>query len=96
MSGISSELTVNTQARFDQTLAQTARLDNGGSVVTWVDWAGSIDTTVADGSWSGIKAQLFASNGTRIGREIVVNSVTLNLKTAATPVPRALAAGSAG
>lgn len=78
MSKISSELTVNTQKLFDQSLGQTARLNNGGFVVTWVDWASSIDTTVADGSWSGIKAQVFASNGTKVGAEITVNSATLN------------------
>ena len=38
MSKISSELTVNTQKLFDQSLGQTARLNNGGFVVTWVDW----------------------------------------------------------
>ena len=78
MSKISSELTVNTQKLFDQSLGQTARLNNGGFVVTWVDWASNIDTTVADGSWSGIKAQVFASNGTKVGAEIAVNSATLN------------------
>jgi hypothetical protein len=78
MSKISSELTVNTQKLFDQSLGQTARLNNGGFVVTWIDWASSIDTTVADGSWSGIKAQVFASNGTKVGAEITVNSATLN------------------
>lgn len=78
MSKISSEITVNSQKQFDQSLGQTARLNNGGFVVTWVDWASSIDTTVADGSWSGIKAQVFASNGTKVGSEILVNSATLN------------------
>ena len=78
MSKISSELTVNTQKQFDQSLGQTARLNGGGFVVTWVDWADRIDPTVADGSWSGIKAQVFASNGTKVGAEIAVNSATLN------------------
>ena len=78
MSRISSELRVNTQTLFDQTLGQAARLANGGFVVTWVDWADRADPQVADGSWSGIKAQLFASNGTRIGGEILVNTATLN------------------
>lgn len=78
MSKISSELTVNTQKLFDQSLGQTARLNSGGFVVTWVDWADRIDPTVADGSWSGIKAQVFASNGSKVGTEIAVNSATLN------------------
>lgn len=43
-----------------------------------MDWADRADPQVADGSWSGIKAQLFASNGTRIGGEILVNTATLN------------------
>ncbi|MFO1327151.1 MAG: hypothetical protein U1F56_07320 [Rubrivivax sp.] len=78
MSKISSELTVNTQKLFDQSLGQTARLNSGGFVVTWVDWASDVDTKVADGSWSGIKAQLFTSQGVKVGSEILVNSATLN------------------
>jgi len=77
MSKISEELTVNTQTRFDQSLSQIARLNGGGFVVTWVDWASTTDTAVADGSWSAIKAQLFTGTGARVGSEILVNSATL-------------------
>jgi hypothetical protein len=78
MSKIGSEILVNTQALFDQTLSQSAKLNNGGFVTVWVDWASSIDSTIADGSWSGIKAQVFSATGAKVGVEILVNSATLN------------------
>ena len=78
MSKISSEFTVNTQTQFDQTLGQLARLGDGGFVVAWVDWASSVDTTVADGSWSAIKAQRFDAAGHKTGTEMLVNSASLN------------------
>lgn len=78
MSRIGSEVIVNSQKQFDQSLGQVARLANGGFVVTWVDWASTIDTTVADGSWSAIKAQVYSAAGTPVGRELQVNTATLN------------------
>lgn len=78
MSRIGSEFVVNSQKQFDQSLGQAARLANGGFVITWVDWASSIDTTVADGSWSAIKAQVYSAAGTPLGRELLVNTASLN------------------
>lgn len=78
MSRIGGEITVNTQTRFDQTLGQMAKLNNGGFVVTWVDWADRIDSQVADGSWSAIKAQVFNATGGKVGAELLVNTATLN------------------
>ncbi|MBK7060988.1 MAG: hypothetical protein IPH51_10950 [Rubrivivax sp.] len=78
MSKIGSEILVNTQTISDQTLGQTAKLNNGGFVTVWVDWADAEHPTVADGSWSGIKAQWFATNGAKVGPEIRVNTATLN------------------
>jgi len=78
MSKIGSEILVNTQKLEDQTLAQSAKLDGGGFVTVWVDWASSANTTVADGSWSAIKAQVFSAVGAKVGAEILVNSATLN------------------
>lgn len=78
MSKIGTEILVNTQTLYDQTLAQTAKLNSGGFVTVWVDWASNINTTVADGSWSGIKAQVFSATGAKVGTEILVNSATLN------------------
>jgi hypothetical protein len=77
MSKLGAEILVNTQTLQDQTLSQTAKLNNGGFVTVWVDWASSIDTTIADGSWSGIKAQLFSATGAKVGSEILVNTATL-------------------
>jgi hypothetical protein len=78
VSKIGSEILVNTQKLYDQTLAQSAKLNNGGFVTVWVDWADSTKTTVADGSWSGIKAQVFSAAGAKAGAEILVNTATLN------------------
>ena len=78
MSKIGNETLVNTQTVGDQTLAQTAKLNSGGYVTVWVDWADSNFTEVADGSWSGIKAQVFGPSGNKSGPEIVVNTAALN------------------
>ncbi|MBI5257932.1 MAG: hypothetical protein HY855_15615 [Burkholderiales bacterium] len=78
MSKIGTELLVNTQTTGDQTLAETARLNNGGFVTVWVDWADSSHSTAADGSQSGIKAQLFTAGGVKAGKEILVNTATIN------------------
>lgn len=78
VSKIGTELSVNTQTLYDQTLAQTAKLNTGGFVTVWVDWAVDYDTTAADGSWSGIKAQVFSADGGKVGTEIQVNTATLN------------------
>ena len=77
MSKIGAEILVNTQAVDDQTLAQLAKLNGGGFVTVWVDWASGINTAVADGSWSGIKAQVFSVTGAKVGTEILVNTATL-------------------
>jgi hypothetical protein len=78
MSKLGAEILVNTQTLYDQTLSQSAKLNNGGFVTVWVDWASDIDITLADGSWSGIKAQVFSATGARVGTEILVNTATLN------------------
>ena len=78
MSKIGSEFRVNTQTLYDQTLAQSAKLKSGGFVSVWVDWADVNNTTVADGSWSGIKAQIFSPDGSKLGDERLVNTATLN------------------
>lgn len=78
MSMLGTEILVNTQRTGDQVLAQTAKLDNGGFVTVWVDWTDVNNPTLADGSWSGIKAQLFSVSGVKAGPEILVNTATLN------------------
>lgn len=77
-SKVGKEILVNTQTLFDQTLAQSAKLNDGGFVTVWVDWADSTNTKAADGSWSGIKAQIFSATGTKIGAEITVNTAIDN------------------
>jgi len=78
MSKIGTEILVNEQTFYDQNSPQSAKLNNGGFVTVWVDWADRIDPSVADGSWSGIKAQVFSGQGTKKGSEILVNAATLN------------------
>ena len=41
-----------------------------------MDWGDSTNTTVGDGSWSGIKAQVFSATGVKSGAEILVNTAT--------------------
>ena len=77
MSKIGTEILVNTQAIGDQVLAQMAKFGDGGFVTVWVDWADINHTAAADGSWSGVKAQLFTANGAKVGPEILVNTATI-------------------
>lgn len=77
MSKIGTEILVNTQATGDQVLGQMAKFNDGGFVTVWVDWADINHTAAADGSWSGIKAQLFTANGAKVGPEILVNTATI-------------------
>ena len=78
ISKVGKEFLVNTQTLFDQTLAQSAKLNDGGFVSVWVDWADSINTKAADGSWSGIKVQVFSPTGAKIGTEITANTANEN------------------
>lgn len=97
-SKVGGEFLVNTQTVGSQTDAHVAGLANGGFAITWTDYTERRSqqtpypsTTTADGSESGIKAQLYAADGTRIGGETVVNTTIYGFQTQ--PTITALANG---
>jgi hypothetical protein len=67
---IGSEFLVNTQATNLQNDPAVTALDSGGFFISWA----SFDTT-QDGSGSAIKGQVFDAAGTRIGGELLVNTL---------------------
>ncbi|MEO7221216.1 MAG: calcium-binding protein [Devosia sp.] len=69
VSPVSAEILVNSATASDQEDARITSLVGGGFVLTWRDAAG-------DGSYSAVKAQLFADDGSKIGSEILVNTLT--------------------
>jgi hypothetical protein len=70
---LGSKFLVNTQATDQQLWPSAATLNNGGFVVTWIDFS-----SLSDGSASSIKAQLFDASGAKVGSEFLVNSSTAN------------------
>ena len=68
---VGTEILVNTATFGPQFGQQITALGNGGFVVTWTDASG-----VGDTSPNGIKAQVFAAGGARVGTEILVNTAT--------------------
>jgi len=67
-----SELTVYAPAGEDQKSPTLTGLANGGFAVTWED-----DTFAgADGSFSGIRARLYGSDGVALGDQFLVNTRT--------------------
>jgi len=71
---VGSEFLVNTQIAGDQKASAITYLISGAFVVTWSDNSGAL----GDASGSSIKAQLFSSDGKKIGGELLVNTETLN------------------
>ena len=69
-----AEFLVNTRTNGNQTQPSVTALANGGFVVTWTTATGS---TGSDGNGSAIKAQVFGSNGAKVGGEFLVNSLTV-------------------
>ena len=68
---IGQEITVNTMLAGSQSEAQVAALSGGRFVVTWT--SGDL---ARDGSGTAVLAQIFEANGTKLGGEILVNTVT--------------------
>jgi len=68
---VGTEFTVNTTSASDQTLPDIAALKNGGFVVTWTDFNG-------DGSFYGVRGQVFTTAGVKEGGEFLVNTTTQN------------------
>lgn len=67
---IGNEFLVNTQTFNWQAGSNVTALKNGGFVVTWWDASG----TLGDSSEYSIKAQIFGSDGVKIGSEFLVNT----------------------
>jgi hypothetical protein len=67
---VGSEILVNATSSNPRYDPRIIALSNGGFVVTWTDFD-------SQGSFaSDVKAQVFASDGTKIGSEILVNTAT--------------------
>ncbi|MFC4442183.1 Ig-like domain-containing protein, partial [Caulobacter henricii] len=80
---IGSELLVNTNTVFNQYEQNITALSNGGFAVTWTDGSGQYPGVTGDTSLTGIKAQVFAANGTAVGSEILVNTATQSIQQSA-------------
>ena len=71
---LGGEFLVNTQTHSDQYLPTVTGLANGGFVVTWTDYSG----TLGDDSELSIKAQVYDASGSKVGGEFLVNTQTYN------------------
>lgn len=67
---VGSEFLVNTEVTDDQLDPVITGLANGGFVISWKD----ASATSGDASGTSIKAQIYSSNGSRVGGEVLVNS----------------------
>lgn len=65
------EFQVNTTTAFGQNDASVVGLVNGGFVVVWADFSLAPDDS------QGIRAQVYAADGTPIGGESLINTITL-------------------
>ncbi|WP_225009724.1 DUF642 domain-containing protein [Novosphingobium percolationis] len=84
---LGGEFLVNTETRADQLNPTITGLADGGFVVTWMDYSG----TLGDASDRSIKAQLFGADGAKVGSEFLVNTQTSGAQT--DPAVTALANG---
>jgi VCBS repeat-containing protein len=87
--GIASggEFLVNSSTANAQRTPAVASLSSGGFVITWTDSS----LQGGDASSTGIKGQLFDTNGNRVGNEFLVNTITANAQD--TPVVASLTSG---
>ena len=69
---IGGEFRLNTETANDQVRPTITALTNGGFVVTWYDFSGSLGDT----DRASIKAQLVDSSGLKVGSELLVNTQT--------------------
>ncbi len=65
---------VNTAIEGSQTDHRIAALSGGGFVITWTDMSLGVGGATGDASEGAIKAQLFASDGAKVGGEMLVNT----------------------
>lgn len=69
---VGAEIAVNTTTTSAQKASAVTGLSDGRFVVAWEDSA----SLVGDASFSALRAQVFSSNGARLGGELLVNSTT--------------------
>ena len=69
---VGSEILVNTATAANQFAQVVTPLANGGFVVSWTDTSQGVDT-----SGEAVKAQVFASDGSKVGSELLVNTATV-------------------
>ncbi len=68
------ETLANTTTAGGQIAPTISALSDGGFIVSWADYSGAD----AENGTAGIKAQIFAANGTKIGDEFIVNNEVLS------------------
>lgn len=71
------EFLVNTATVNDQSDPLIAGLSNGGFVIVWKDKSKGVGGASGDADGIAIKAQVFASDGSKVGDEILVNTAAL-------------------
>ncbi|MBX3481834.1 MAG: hypothetical protein KF842_15695, partial [Caulobacter sp.] len=73
-SATGSEILVNTAIIGQQVGPQIVALPDGGFVITWDDASAGVGGATGDNSGFAVKAQVFASDGTTRGSEILLNT----------------------
>ena len=73
---VGGEILVNTTTAGQQWVPKVAGLAGGKFVIVWEDNSGGANGSSDDDSGAATRAQLFASDGTRLGGEILVNTAT--------------------
>jgi len=79
-SPIGGEILVNSQTAGNQQAPAITALANGGFVVVWEDFSG----TLGDNNGASVKAQIFDTAGAKIGTEFLVNTQTARTQGAPT------------
>ncbi|MEP2766238.1 MAG: hypothetical protein ABJP39_19090, partial [Marinobacter alexandrii] len=73
---VGDEILVNTATLYDQEQPEIMALTDGGFVVTWLDESQGNGGASGDTSGYAIKAQVFGTDGTKVGPELLVNTAT--------------------
>jgi hypothetical protein len=74
------EILVNSATDSTQYNQKITALQNGGFVVTWMDFSQGVGGTGGDADSCAVKAQVFAAGGTPVGAEILVNTATADIQ----------------
>ena len=71
---VGGEFLVNSNTNSFQFGPSVAPLSTGGFIISWTDQSGSL----GDADNTSVKAQIFASDGSKVGSEFIVNNQTVN------------------